>query len=413
MPRLLLVGDFATDPRGLGKTGFGRVLEALAPRFRALGWDVAALAIGYSGDPHPLQAHHTIYSVRLGRDAYGVSRIREVIAREQPDVVLMLQDPWVVALYMDELVKIPKNERPVTIAYLPVDGTGLNALPLRVLSLCDSIVAYTEFGRNELLAAFARGFVTHAYVHVIGHGVDRTVFTPRPQADARADLGLPLTDRIVLVIDRYDTRKRLDLAFESFSLYAVSKPTSKLWYHGAVIHNGKDIRHLAWHYGIGSNQLLLTAQMLYARPGEGIPDEHVALIYQASDVRISTSLGEGWGLPALEAMACGLPQVLPDFGGTPSWANHTGAAWVPTSAFQMLHNGSTMGRAVSAWEMVRVMSVVDQPSVYESIQEEALALAAQPRFDWNVIAQRFDAVIYEAMQRRGAAKEAISSDTQR
>jgi glycosyltransferase involved in cell wall biosynthesis len=38
-----------------------------------------------------------------------------------------------------------------------------------------------------------------------------------------------------------------------------------------------------------------------------VPDEHLAVLYNAATVLALPSLDEGFGLPAVEAMACGLP----------------------------------------------------------------------------------------------------------
>ena len=44
----------------------------------------------------------------------------------------------------------------------------------------------------------------------------------------------------------------------------------------------------------------------------GVPDEQIAMIYQASDVLLLPSMGEGFGLPVLEAQACGCPVITQD-----------------------------------------------------------------------------------------------------
>jgi glycosyltransferase involved in cell wall biosynthesis len=49
-----------------------------------------------------------------------------------------------------------------------------------------------------------------------------------------------------------------------------------------------------------------------ASPVMGLDKEQMARLYQISDFHVSATGGEGFGIPSLEAMACGLPIILPD-----------------------------------------------------------------------------------------------------
>jgi alpha-1,3-rhamnosyl/mannosyltransferase len=48
-----------------------------------------------------------------------------------------------------------------------------------------------------------------------------------------------------------------------------------------------------------------------------VPDDDLALLYNAVDVFVTTSLLEGFCLPVLEAMACGLPVVCSNLSALP------------------------------------------------------------------------------------------------
>ncbi|HEY7823184.1 MAG TPA: glycosyltransferase, partial [Acidimicrobiia bacterium] len=49
----------------------------------------------------------------------------------------------------------------------------------------------------------------------------------------------------------------------------------------------------------------------------GVPDDVMAQIYTRSDVLLSATAGEGFGLPVLEAQACGTRVVVSDFSAQP------------------------------------------------------------------------------------------------
>jgi glycosyltransferase involved in cell wall biosynthesis len=45
----------------------------------------------------------------------------------------------------------------------------------------------------------------------------------------------------------------------------------------------------------------------------GIPQDAIAQMYSAADVQLLTSMGEGFGIPAVESQACGTPVIVSDF----------------------------------------------------------------------------------------------------
>jgi glycosyltransferase involved in cell wall biosynthesis len=71
----------------------------------------------------------------------------------------------------------------------------------------------------------------------------------------------------------------------------------------------------------------------------GFPAEVVSLTYQAFDVYLQPSMGEGFGLGALEAQACGVPVIVSDHSAMPElrgsgwlvdgdpWLDYTQQAW--------------------------------------------------------------------------------------
>jgi glycosyltransferase involved in cell wall biosynthesis len=58
-------------------------------------------------------------------------------------------------------------------------------------------------------------------------------------------------------------------------------------------------------------------------------DYEVADFYRACDIFVYPSLLEGFGLPPLEAMACGIPVISSDCGGTADFLSESNALVVP------------------------------------------------------------------------------------
>ncbi len=141
-------------------------------------------------------------------------------------------------------------------------------------------------------------------VVVAPHGVDHQRFTPREPAQ-RADravlgaLGVPADRLLVVYIGTLEPRKGLVPLIGAFDQVARRHPDAVLVLGGQT----------GW--GMAETDRALTA----ARHPERIvrtgylPDEAVPALLRQASVVAYPALEEGFGLPALEALACGAPLV--------------------------------------------------------------------------------------------------------
>ncbi len=75
------------------------------------------------------------------------------------------------------------------------------------------------------------------------------------------------------------------------------------------------------YYGLGSEGGNENGRVILSEPsvGVGIDEQNMKNLYGCFDLYWTTSMGEGWGLPALEAMACGVPCLLPNAAAFAEW----------------------------------------------------------------------------------------------
>lgn len=297
--KVLWLGDAACA------SGFARCTHAVCDRLHASGHEVSVLGINYFGDPHPYP--YNIYPCRQpldqGFDNFGLCRLPRLIDRLQPDIVVILTDPWNVPEYISRVKKNSNHSTPI-IAWLMVDGTNQSK---RDLDGLDGVVVSTRFAHSEL------GLNNSS--PIIPLGVDGSVFCHKDKRSSRLGIlgdKVPTDAFIVGAVTTNQYRKRIDLAFESFSRWIKAKnrnayllihiaPTGEQYY---------DVYSLARYYEVESRTIVFNTTT-------DCPtfDSDLADIYNCMDVFLSTSQGEGWGLPALEAMACKVPCILPDWGG--------------------------------------------------------------------------------------------------
>jgi glycosyltransferase involved in cell wall biosynthesis len=308
-------------------------------------------------------------------DLFGVTRLPRLVHRLKPDLVILLNDPWNVKPYQESIkqyvaalrqaVGVDKDKAqeqadalastPV-LAWLAVDGRNQHGSDLNSLS---RVAVWTQFGKDELSAGGYRG-----PCDIIPLGVDSDLFHPVSYEDhlkSRITLTnkpIPETAFLVGVVGRNQPRKRLDLAMAYFAEWVHNHdvPDAYLYLHTAPTgERGCDIRSLGKHHKLEGRLILAEMQ-----PGYGLPDEQLVRVYQALDVYLSTTQGEGWGLPALEAMACGVPCVLPDWSAFGDWTRGT-AVLVPCS-------GTALTAPLNA-SPYTVGGVVDRASLIQTLHK--------------------------------------------
>lgn len=240
----------------------------------------------------------------------GLGRLAAIAEDEKPDVIVLFNDLWVIKAWYEEIENLHKAKLFKAVAYFPVDATGYTPDMVDFLGALDGVATYTKFGVDVLREAGL-----DRQVEIIPHGTDTESFYPVDKAKARALLDLPLDDFIVFNGNRNQPRKRIDITIRAFSLFAKDKPDAYLYLHMGLKDAGWAIMKLFGRecrkQGIDPEKRLILTSM--ERDNQQIPVDRLNLIYNACDVGVNTSLGEGWGLVSTEMAMLGIPQIVTDY----------------------------------------------------------------------------------------------------
>ncbi len=402
-PVVVVVGD------GVVPTGFARVLHSVLGRLHDR-YELHHLAINYQGEPH---AHPwEIY-------APGAIGLRELAARLRPRLVFLLNDLWLLGGYLEELRGGAEGDpAPPVVAYSPVDAGPLEPEMLAPLAGLDRLVLYTRFGRAEVESSLAllrclQPETRLPPLSIIPHGVDSGLF--RPLVRSRGIGTLDADDRrasraearrllfadpalqdawIVLNANRNQPRKRIDVTIKGFALFARDKPPDvRLYLHMGLVDCGWNVAALARRHGI-EDRLIVTAEERFL---PGVPDDVLNRIYNACDVGINTSLGEGWGLVNLEHAATGAAQVVPRHSACAEiWE---GAAELLEPALSITQEGIlTEGHLIAPEEVARALDrLYASPDLLSRRSAAAHAVAMRPEYRWDDVARRWDALFQEVI----------------
>lgn len=204
------------------------------------------------------------------------------------------------------------------VCWTPVDHDPCPPRVMKVLANSDAIpIAMSRFGA-ERLAELDPLYVPHA--------IDTKIFQPLVKSEARAVTKIPDNTFVVGMVGANKgnpSRKCFVEALLAFKAFHARHPDSVLYLHTEArgIADGVDLKPLIQNLGLEKPVLLTDQQRVYLNP---YPDEVMAAIYSSFDVLLSPSAGEGFGIPVLEAQACGVPAIVTDFSAQPEVC---GAGW--------------------------------------------------------------------------------------
>lgn len=181
----------------------------------------------------------------------------------------------------------------------------------RILKQACRIVTVSEQTKQDVMAFFK---VSGDRIRVIPEGVSRdfrVIKDPRTLDRVRQRYGLPLSDRFLLYVGLLKPHKNLSVLIETVRrLRREGKMEQKLLIVGA-----KDRKYPPESRYLGEIQT--DQDIVYI---ERADQGDLPYIYNAADLFILPSLYEGFGLPVLEAFACGTPVIVSDRGSLPEVA---------------------------------------------------------------------------------------------
>lgn len=371
-------------------TGYGTQTAQLTHRLRRDGHDVAiatnAGSSGFAtlwGDDVPIFPN--------GLDIYGndaipfIARKWQAMGGGEPTMVLTIFDVWV---YKD-----PQFDSMPIASWVPIDHTPV---PPEVLTWCEkhTPIAMSRFGQQSLANLGVAS-------HYAPHAIDTSVFRPSPSA-IREQLQVP-DDAFLVMINAANKgnippRKAWGEMLVAFGAFAKRHDDAYLYINTDLTGNsGVPLRVLLQTLPIGPDRVSWAPQLPY-RLGEIAPST-LAELYSASDVLLATSFGEGFGVPVIEAQACGTPVIVNNVTAQPELC---GAGWQTRS---QPYWDYTQGPVFFGIPIIE--SIVEQlEAAYaakgdQALRDKAVAFAADYdadlvyERDWKPILAELDASLHE------------------
>lgn len=232
-------------------------------------------------------------------------------------------------------------------------------------------------------------------IHVVTCGVSREIFQPLPaamRASRRSALGIAPEETVFLNLGAAFWNKGVDVLLHAFAVLRQRTPRVRLILKDQRALYGVPTVEAALRKLSGEHPALFSADTLNAiiLLGSNLSQQQLKAVYGVADCYVSPYRAEGFNLPVLESLACGVPVIVTDGGSTDDFCPPGAALRVP-SALCSRDDGEG---GVMRWREPELDSVVqamggfaDGGGIDRSAFDAATA-ALLPQKSWAVAAAR-------------------------
>lgn len=280
-------------------TGYGVQTKLFAPRIRDLGHEVSITSFfGLQGAPIYFDGMRVFPSYK---HLYGQDIIGEHAAGAGAEVIVTLMDAWVV-----QPENIPANI--AWVPWFPVDHEPISYRLTNTLKYAPLVITMSKHGQAQAEKAGLKSVY-------VPHGTDTKKFAPMDMKEARRIVGMPENAFIVgMVAANKGPRKAFFQQIAAFAALKQKHADAFLY-----LHTDQGL------FGSEAVNLVDYCAALGLKPGLDVgfcdqyaltlsfSDEYMRAAYSAMDVHMLVSKGEGFGIPILEAQACGTPVITGDW----------------------------------------------------------------------------------------------------
>lgn len=373
---------------------FTRVFESLFTHLSTF-FDIHWLGIAYKGEVQQ-KKNYTLHPCNIhGGDMYGAYGAAELAIQLQARTVFVLNDLYMLRNY--EQAFLPLREKKIrTVVYAPLDGYFTDRSIASQYLFPDHLILYSQWAREEVQTAIdsiEQPTASLPSLDHIYHGVDIGSFKPASSIEEIKKLKQELFNvpnaadcLFILNANRYNERKDIEASINGFEKAwpRFNHPVYLCLHSPNIQFNLRGNLQLAVDNSIYKEHILLNPL-----GEEYIDDKKLLQLYQACEIGVNTSLGEGWGMISFEHAACGAAQVMPDH-TVPSEIWKDVALLIPKAKPVQLNTNPFLMYSSDIEALADLfVKMVNDEKLRAGISAKCLEHTAKDIFSWEKIAEQW------------------------
>lgn len=241
----------------------------------------------------------------------------------------------------------------------------------KVVQQLNHVITVSQQSQRDIVAAFHR---PAEKIQVIPNGVDATIFKPLDTV-----VRTPL--RLITTASSDQPLKGLSVLLRALANLRSEFPALQLIVIGKLKEKGETEKEL---------QALNLQDAVQFK--SGISNQQLVEEYAQASIAIVPSLYEGFGLPAAEAMACGVPLICSDGGALP----------------EVVGNAARLVRAGSVEDLQQALTeLLSNASAREQLGAQGRAHILQ-QLSWDCVAKKMEQFYYQTLTQL-APSESVSA----
>jgi glycosyltransferase involved in cell wall biosynthesis len=387
-------------------TGYAKVVINLLKQLTTLAPAVKTYHFGFQRHPkresiRKVPSGVIAYDAAANEDpreeGFGFNKIHEYLEMVNPDVVMIYNDPLIIHKFI-EAMKYKKDESPYKL-WLYVDQVyegiaqplidSLNKNAHRIYCFTESwSKTYAKYGPSPEL-------------NIMEHAVDSTVFRRIPEItrqSVRARMNVGPEAIIMMNANRNSSRKRQDLSIMGFVELIKRHPLEPYY---LLFVTSLNVQQGAYYDLARIYQTELRRQglvvddfgkrMMIVDTGDNnakaMTDDIINDLYNACNIGLNTSDGEGFGLCQIEHLYTGAPQIVTDVGGYRSFMDESVTDFIAPSGRTYMAGSMPLGFWAPTFTAESVADAME--SAIRNLPAKELAAVRYSFKTWDTVCAGF------------------------